>query len=297
MTYDQDFNVVAFGDPGAQAWDPAKLPDDGGREDFTEAIQQTNLDAAQQYLADHQANRSDDPFFLYYASHSNHTPYLAGDTLDGETVDGHTKAGGYLDVPTTTDANGNIVPTGDDYGNVGLDNHWEPYLETDANGNVTRNGPGERATLVDENDVALGKLLDYLEATDDARSPGQKLIDNTLIVFTSDNGSDIDSEPSVGALPQGENGPITDIAGKKANFEEGGTRVPFLAAWGNQINADTTSDALVNVSDMYATFAALAGRGPRRGRGDGQRGRVRGAAGRRLRRPRNRDDLQEPRAG
>ena len=227
--------------------------------DFTEWIQQTNLDAAQGYLAEHSANRADDPFFLYYSSHSNHTPFLAGDTLDGETVDGFTKAGGYLDVPTTTDANGNIVPTGDDYGNVGLDNHWNPYLEADADGNVVRSGPGERATLVDENDVALGKLIDFLEATDDGRSPGNKLIDNTLIIFTSDNGSDLDSEPSVGALPQSVGGQITDLSGKKSNFEEGGTRVPFLAAWAGEISAGTTSDALLGTNDMYATFAALAG--------------------------------------
>ena len=259
QTYDSRGNVVPFDHPDAQPWNPADLPGDGGREAITESIQQTNLDASQAALAHHVATRGGDPFFLYYASHSNHTPYLAGDELDGQTVDGHTKDGGYLEVPTTTDRNGRIVPTGPDYGNIDLDNHWDPYLRTDAAGNVLRHGPGERGTLIDENDVALGRLLDYLEATDDPRNPGRKLIDNTLIVFTSDNGADMDAEPAVGRLPRSVDGAITDIAGKKATWQEGGTRVPFIAAWAGQIAPGATSDALFGVNDMYATFAELAG--------------------------------------
>ena len=69
----------------------------------------------------------------------------------------------------------------------------------------------------------------------------------------------MDSEPSVGALPQSSNGVITDIKGKKANPEEGGTRVPFITAWAGEINAGATSDALFGLNDIYATFAEIAG--------------------------------------
>ncbi len=252
MTYDSSFNVVPFDDPNAIDWDP------DNNDAITRRIQQTNLTAAQQYVSEHVANQSENPFLLYYASHSNHTPYIGPNTLNGQTVDGFTVEGGYLDVPTTIDENGNIVPTGPDYGNVNLERHWDPYLETDGNGNVVRHGPGERLGRIDENDIAMGQLLDYLEQTDDPRNPGAKLIENTLIVFTSDNGSDLTSEPSVGALPQKSDGVITDIRGKKATQWEGGTRVPFIAAWADRIVEGSTSDALFGLNDLYATFAAVA---------------------------------------
>ena len=262
MGYDASFNLVDFDSPDAILWVPASVDNNGvitGNPAITEQIQQTNLDAAKAYLAAHVATRSNDPFLLYYASHANHTPFIGSATLDGVTVDGHTKACGYLDVPTTTDASGDIIPTGSDYGDVGLSNHWIPYLQTDTSGNVTQHGPGERFECVDENDIALGKLLDFLENTDDPRNPGHKLIANTLVVFTSDNGSDIKSEPSVGALPQSSNGVITDISGKKATQEEGGTRVPFIAAWAGQIAAGQTTDALIGLNDIYATVAEIVG--------------------------------------
>ncbi len=252
LTYDSEFSLVPFGDQGAITWDP------DNNVAITRQIQQTNLDAAQGYLAAHVSSNPDAPFLLYYASHSNHTPYIGPATLDGVVVDGHTKEGSYLDVPTTTN-DGQIVPTGPNFGEVDLGNHWEPYLEVDTAGDIVQNGPGERLKLVDENDIAIGKLLDYLEATDDPRNPGKKLIDNTLIVFTSDNGSDIKSEPSVGALPQKSNNVITDISGKKSTLEEGGTRVPFIAVWAGRISEDATSDALFGLNDIYATLAEVVG--------------------------------------
>ena len=252
VTYDSNFNLVPFDDPDAIAWDP------DNNADIARNIQQTNLSAAQQYLSEHVASQPSDPFMLYYASHSNHTPYVGPNTLNGQVVDGYTVNGTYLDVPTTTDGNGNIIPDGPDYGDVNLERHWEPYLETDQNGNVIKHGPGERLGRIDENDIAMGQLLDYLEQTDDPRNPGFKLIDNTLVVFTSDNGSDLTSEPSVGALPQNSDGVITDIRGKKATQWEGGTRVPFIAAWANRIAEGETSDALFGLNDLYATFAAVA---------------------------------------
>lgn len=253
MTYDSDFNVVSFDDPNAIDWDPSN------NDAITRQIQQTNLTAAQQYVADHVATQSQNPFMLYYASHSNHTPYIGPATLNGQTVDGYTVEGKYLDVPTTIDANGNIVPTGPDYGNINLDRHWNPYLETDSNGNVIQHGPGERLGRIDENDIAIGQMMDYLEQTNDPRNPGAKLIDNTLIIFTSDNGSDLNSRPSIGALPQESDGEITAIRGKKATQWEGGTRVPFIAAWANRIAEGATSDALFGLNDLYATVVEAAG--------------------------------------
>ncbi len=271
--------LVATGTTGSIS--PTNPPD----ESYLRHIQQAQLDAAQAYLTNHVANRSDEPFLLYFASHSNHTPYVparesnaTGPTataeLEGVTLTGNTKAGGYLNVPILRnasgdpilDANGNpqVDPNDPNYNEIDPVNHWAgddyDYITTDANNNPLTHGPGERFKMIQENDVILGKLLDYLEATDDPRNPGKKLIDNTLVIFSSDNGSDIKSEPSVGALPQpGDETTFANIAGKKATPEEGGSRVPFIAAWGNNIAANSTSDALFGTNDIYATLAELAG--------------------------------------
>ena len=42
--------------------------------------------------------------------------------------------------------------------------------------------------MVETLDHYVGKLVEFLETTDDPRNPGHKLIDNTFIFFTSDNG-------------------------------------------------------------------------------------------------------------
>jgi len=47
---------------------------------------------------------------------------------------------------------------------------------------------GPREDMVLENDVVFGDLLKKLKQTEDPRWPNHKLIENTLIIFTSDNG-------------------------------------------------------------------------------------------------------------
>jgi arylsulfatase A len=111
---------------------------------------------------------------------------------------------------------------------------------------------GDREDMVLENDVAFGILLKTLRETDDPRSPGHKLIDNTLVIFTSDNG------PNVGD----NNGPNQEsggLRGKKAKIWEGGHRVPFILYWkgnfvGGQINRN-----LFSLTDLFATLARLVG--------------------------------------
>ena len=110
-----------------------------------------------------------------------------------------------------------------------------------------------RHDYIYENDVALGRLLDYLEANDDPRHEGKKLIDTTVVVFTSDNGAEKNSDIATGPFRS-----------HKGSCYEGGHRVPFIVAWGaggiGDGRADTPGESnpsLIGLVDMYATLAEL----------------------------------------
>ena len=112
-----------------------------------------------------------------------------------------------------------------------------------------------RNDYIYQNDVALGRMIDWLEANDDPRNPGQKLIDNTLVIFTSDNGAEKNSDIATGPFRS-----------NKASSFEGGHRVPFIAAWragsvgdGSANTPGQTSEALVGLQDVFATFAEIVG--------------------------------------
>jgi len=92
-------------------------------------------------------------------------------------------------------------------------------------------------------DWATGAVLDELEE--------QGLDGNTLVVFTSDNGSRVNGEG-------GSNGPLR---GTKAQTWEGGMRVPLIARWPGRIPAGRECHEPVSAIDFLPTFAALAGAG------------------------------------
>lgn len=79
------------------------------------------------------------------------------------------------------------------------------------------------------------------------------LEENTLVVFTSDNGA-----PNYLGLPE-VNRPFR---GWKLTLFEGGTRVPFVAKWPARIPAGTVHDAPVSNIDLFPTIAAAAGAAP-----------------------------------
>ena len=112
-----------------------------------------------------------------------------------------------------------------------------------------------RGDYIYENDVALGRLLDYLEKTDDPRRPGHKLLGNTLVIFTSDNGAEISAKSATGPFRS-----------NKGSAFEGGHRVPFIVAWlkgevgdGDPSTPGRTSRELVGLQDWFATFSEILG--------------------------------------
>lgn len=72
------------------------------------------------------------------------------------------------------------------------------------------------------------------------------LSDNTLIIFTSDNGATQASSQE-------------PLRGNKGAYYEGGIRIPMIARWPGHIQAGSTSDTPVAFVDFYPTFLALAG--------------------------------------
>ena len=105
-----------------------------------------------------------------------------------------------------------------------------------------------RLDYIHENDVALGRLLDYLEKTDDPRNKGSKLIENTIVIFTSDNGAEITAKTATGP-----------VRSNKGSCYEGGHRVPFIVSWPKGIAKGKVSEQLIGLQDLYATFSEIMG--------------------------------------
>jgi uncharacterized sulfatase len=107
------------------------------------------------------------------------------------------------------------------------------------------------AAMVETLDYSVHRIVTYLKNTDDPRWPGHKLIENTYIFFTSDNGG---MEYADGEYIT-DNSPLDE---GKIHTEEGGTRVPFIVT-GPEILSNQVSEVMVNGLDLYPTILALAG--------------------------------------
>ncbi|WP_197443179.1 sulfatase family protein [Lignipirellula cremea] len=92
-------------------------------------------------------------------------------------------------------------------------------------------------------DAVVGRVLHELQATGLDR--------NTLVIFSSDNGSYAKAEK--GHRP---NGPFR---GRKGMIFDGGHRVPLLVRWPGQVTAGSVNDQLVGLNDLLATTASLVG--------------------------------------
>ena len=114
---------------------------------------------------------------------------------------------------------------------------------------VTQREPGisakraKLAALIEHMDAGVGKVLAA------AKAGGQ--LDNTLVIFVSDNGGDLETGASCGPLHGG-----------KGQMYEGGIRVPMCAAWPGRIRAGSRSDRPGLASDLFATLCEAAGTKP-----------------------------------
>lgn len=97
--------------------------------------------------------------------------------------------------------------------------------------------------VIEEIDWSVGEVLKCLRQL--------RLEDNTLVIFTSDNGP--------WQLYGDHGGSAGPLRGAKANSFEGGIRVPFLARWPGRIPRGRTSDEPLMTIDLLPTLARLAG--------------------------------------
>lgn len=133
---------------------------------------------------------------------------------------------------------------------------WVPRVETEYTGKFPMNPKEEKAfkLVLKEYDKQMGRLMDGLKELG--------IEDNTIIIFTSDNGP----------LPSFRGSRADGLRGTKLSLYEGGTRMPFIISWPGHVpqgKVDNTS--VVNSTDLFPTLAAMANVDlPKHYNGDGE---------------------------
>jgi arylsulfatase A-like enzyme len=110
---------------------------------------------------------------------------------------------------------------------------------------------GTRGDAIHQLDDSVGKVLAKLDAL--------QLTENTIVIFSSDNGPVLDDGYADGAVEQ-LNGhrPAGPLKGSKYSMHEAGTRVPFILRWPKNVKPGESS-ALVCQIDLLNSLAALLG--------------------------------------
>jgi len=121
-----------------------------------------------------------------------------------------------------------ILPTEEFLGKSGLDNIY-----------------GDFVIMVD---AMVGEIMNSLEE--------QGISDNTILVFTSDNGCS--NQANFKQLATKGHDPSHIYRGHKADIFEGGHRVPYIVRWPKKVKPDT-SDQLVCTTDLFATLSDVIG--------------------------------------
>ncbi|WP_152267814.1 sulfatase family protein [Agriterribacter humi] len=175
------------GNSGKGFWRAGPAGNDFRHEEVFDRI----TDKAVDYIS--REAKSDNPFFLYFALTSPHTP---------------------------------ILPTHSYQGKSGTNAYGDFVLMTD--------------------DV-VGKILDAVKTAG--------IEQNTIIVFTSDNGC----SPSAGfeELSAAGHHPSYIYRGAKADIFEGGHRIPFIVKWPKMVKAGTETAQTICLTDFMATLADM----------------------------------------
>ena len=114
---------------------------------------------------------------------------------------------------------------------------------------VGSSGMGPRGDVIIEADWVIGEFIKTLEA--------EGLLENTLIVFSSDNGPVLNDGYYDDAVEKlGKHNPKGPLRGGKYSLFEAGTRVPFVTYWKGKIKPGV-SNAIVSQLDLFSSIATL----------------------------------------
>lgn len=104
--------------------------------------------------------------------------------------------------------------------------------------------------VVEEFDYCVAEIVKSLKRNG--------IYENTLIIITSDNGPMVKEGYQDGALEHlNGHDPFGGLRGEKYSLNEGGTRVPFICSWPQQIGTPFVQNQPFSYLDMLATFAGI----------------------------------------
>ena len=116
-----------------------------------------------------------------------------------------------------------------------------------------KSGAGLYGDFVHEVDWSVGEIIKALKQTGE--------FENTLLIFTSDNGSPqrdgVNMGGGIASVKRYGHDPSRPWKGMKADIWEGGHRVPFIASWPGKIQANTVSDQLICLTDIISSVASI----------------------------------------
>lgn len=115
---------------------------------------------------------------------------------------------------------------------------------------------GPYGDFIQDLDLSVGRILETLEY--------MGLMENTIVIFSSDNGGEIPGNkpdsPEITAINYGLkiNG---DLRGDKHTIWEGGTNVPFIVKWPGVVEEGSETNDLINLLDIFSTLSEITGDG------------------------------------
>ena len=144
------------------------------------------------------------------------------------------------------------------FGEIATLPEWDRAYATDPRFSSLSDQTRQWAAMVTRIDAHFGNILAALDDPNNDGDSSDSIVEDTLVVFQSDNGG-----------PAGKNNSELDanggLRGNKGKIQEGGIRVPLVMRWPAKITADsklragTDCEKIVDVTDLLPTFCELAG--------------------------------------
>jgi arylsulfatase A-like enzyme len=203
------------------------------------------------WIVDHRKTNSRQPFFIYLCYTAPHSG-LRIPTDSHLTDEGNYPEGGGLKGGVQWNEDASIGQINTAKGTIDNGMHPEVARALGDDGQPWPNHARRHATMVRRIDDGMADLVQLLKDLD--------IDDNTLIVFTSDNGTLSESGlDDVGKYEPNYLDTFGRYDGIKLDMWEGGLRMPTLVRWPSAVAPGSESDAASQFHDWMATFCDLAG--------------------------------------